>query len=333
MDAYDQEQTDREMLERHLPDHSRCDPRSACRRDQAEEAEAGEDMAALRPGSFLGPKVPGYNTDRVDIAAGLAQARAFGYGSETDEMILTYALQRHARGEEEAAQRGALEYMRNDLTSWTAILAAALAAAERPVIALESDSEKLERRRSTGRPVYLADRAGLKPGLRVTLRSADARDFPATVGLPKPPSGLARWRAYLEAPEGQRCQVNLIHPDKSEAQCLLDRTHQKSDTDHQDEHGHYVRVLMSQSTLREVEALARYDDEQRQRAERAARPVSYHVLAGELTGYMRAIASELGVYSQFPGADPCAFMRDVAARITNELSVQWERPIVRWTES
>lgn len=80
------------------------------------------------------PLVPGVNVDRVDVAAGLRLGRAFGYGDGESQMVLEYALMRHRRGEEDGAQRSALSGG-IDLTSWYAVLAAALAAAEpAPVI-------------------------------------------------------------------------------------------------------------------------------------------------------------------------------------------------------
>lgn len=75
-----------------------------------------------------GPLTPGVNVDRVDIAAGLTMAKSIGYDSDEAEMIVVYALQRWARGEEEGADRTALGYP-IDLTSWRMILAAALAGA------------------------------------------------------------------------------------------------------------------------------------------------------------------------------------------------------------
>ena len=74
------------------------------------------------------PLVPGYNVDRVDAAAGLAQAKSMGYTSANAEMVVGYALRRHRDGEEDGARRTALSGG-IDLTSWYAILAAALAAA------------------------------------------------------------------------------------------------------------------------------------------------------------------------------------------------------------
>ncbi len=72
------------------------------------------------------PLVPGVNVDKVDVRAGLKHAIRFGYGGPEHLMVAEYALRRHARGEEDGAQRTALSGG-IDLTSWYAILAAALA--------------------------------------------------------------------------------------------------------------------------------------------------------------------------------------------------------------
>lgn len=71
---------------------------------------------------------PGVNVDKVDIPAGLRLAALFGYDDPQSRMVVTYALQRHERGEEDGAQRSALSGGIG-LTSWYAIVAAAVAAA------------------------------------------------------------------------------------------------------------------------------------------------------------------------------------------------------------
>lgn len=75
-----------------------------------------------------GPLTPGINVDPVDVAAGVAEARLIGYDDGTAVMVTTYALQRHARGEEDGAERTWLTYFPRDFTSWRRILAAAIAA-------------------------------------------------------------------------------------------------------------------------------------------------------------------------------------------------------------
>lgn len=59
----------------------------------------------------------------------------------------------------------------------------------------------------------------------------------------------------VERTHGGRCQVHLIHRDSSESRCVLPKKHLLDDSDHQDEHGHHAPVLVSQSTIREVQRL------------------------------------------------------------------------------
>lgn len=75
---------------------------------------------------------PGHDVDRVDIAAGLRELTACGYTEPKTVMVIEYALQRWARGEEEAAQRGAIDHTFHgiNLTSWIRVIAAARASAE-----------------------------------------------------------------------------------------------------------------------------------------------------------------------------------------------------------
>lgn len=70
--------------------------------------------------------VPGWNVDKLDIAAGMRLAAEFGYDDAESQMVVEYALMRHRRGEEDGAQRSALSGG-IDLTTWYAILAAARA--------------------------------------------------------------------------------------------------------------------------------------------------------------------------------------------------------------
>lgn len=79
----------------------------------------------MRPGL-----IPGVNVDRVDVAAGMQMAARLGYNDATAQMVIEYALMRHRRGEEEGAERTWLWQFPNDLTSWKAILAHAVAAAD-----------------------------------------------------------------------------------------------------------------------------------------------------------------------------------------------------------
>jgi hypothetical protein len=77
-------------------------------------------------------RVPGHTVDRVNIAAGIRELRACGYESPQTAMVIEYALMRWARGEEEQAQRGAIDatFHGINLTSWLRVIAAARATAE-----------------------------------------------------------------------------------------------------------------------------------------------------------------------------------------------------------
>src|SRR5689334_1748496 len=81
----------------------------------------------MRARTFDGlPLQAGYNVDPVDVAAGLAQAARFGCDDGESQMVVEYALMRHARGEEDGAERTALSGG-IDFTTWRACLAAAVA--------------------------------------------------------------------------------------------------------------------------------------------------------------------------------------------------------------
>ncbi|CAM3464526.1 hypothetical protein [Tsukamurella hominis] len=82
--------------------------------------------------AFGRPLVPGYNVDRIDVEAGLRELVRAGYDDDKrTAMVIEYALRRWARGEEEAAERGAIDgaFHGIDRTSWLRVLAAAQAAA------------------------------------------------------------------------------------------------------------------------------------------------------------------------------------------------------------
>lgn len=79
-----------------------------------------------------GQRVPGWNVDRIDVPAGLRELKECGYDEMHTVAVIEYALQRWARGEEEAAERGAIDksFHGISLTCWRRVLAAAMAAAE-----------------------------------------------------------------------------------------------------------------------------------------------------------------------------------------------------------
>lgn len=76
------------------------------------------------------PLVPGVNVDKIDVAAGLKELTLCGYQEPKTHMVIEYALQRWARGEEQAAERGAVDQSFHgvDFGSWRRVLAAAIAA-------------------------------------------------------------------------------------------------------------------------------------------------------------------------------------------------------------
>lgn len=83
------------------------------------------------------PFVPGFNVDPVDTGAGIRKAMSLGYDDAESLMVIEYALRRHARGEEEGAERTILG-CRVDFTSWRVILAAAIVAGQEGLSGQES---------------------------------------------------------------------------------------------------------------------------------------------------------------------------------------------------
>ena len=71
----------------------------------------------------------GYNVDKLNIRAALLELGRCGYSEPNTKMVIEHALMRWSRGEECAAQRGAIDkkFYGIDLTSWTRVLAAAMA--------------------------------------------------------------------------------------------------------------------------------------------------------------------------------------------------------------
>jgi hypothetical protein len=76
--------------------------------------------------------IPGHNVDKVNVEAGLRELAACGYDDPHTKAVIEYALTRHGRGEEEAAQRGAIDksFHGISLTCWYRVLAAARANAK-----------------------------------------------------------------------------------------------------------------------------------------------------------------------------------------------------------
>lgn len=78
------------------------------------------------------PLIPGFNVDKLNIEAGMAELVKCGYPvTETrTHWVISYALYRWAHGEETHAQRAAVDQSFHgiDLTSWLRVLSAAKAA-------------------------------------------------------------------------------------------------------------------------------------------------------------------------------------------------------------
>jgi hypothetical protein len=93
----------------------------------------------MRPGL-----VPGFNVDKLDIAAGMRELSDIGWPNTEDganietRAVIHYALLRWARGEEDAAERGAIDKSFHGIpfTCWRRVLAAAMAGAN-PIPNLE----------------------------------------------------------------------------------------------------------------------------------------------------------------------------------------------------
>lgn len=75
------------------------------------------------------PLTPGVNVDHIDSDTGVREAAKCGYDSPTDAMVVEYAMQRWARGEEDGAMKTMMSHG-IDLTSVYRILAAARVAGE-----------------------------------------------------------------------------------------------------------------------------------------------------------------------------------------------------------
>lgn len=73
---------------------------------------------------------PGKNVDPVDVAAGIAKLNESGYNDKLTTMVVEHSLVLWARGEEESAEKKAIDknFHGIDLTTWKMVLATAVAA-------------------------------------------------------------------------------------------------------------------------------------------------------------------------------------------------------------
>ncbi|ROR75996.1 hypothetical protein SAMN06295974_3858 [Plantibacter flavus] len=72
----------------------------------------------------------GVNVDPVNVNAGLRMAATLGYSDSQAQMVAEHSLLRWKRGEEESGEKLWLSEYPRDLTSWKAILAAAIVTPE-----------------------------------------------------------------------------------------------------------------------------------------------------------------------------------------------------------
>lgn len=88
----------------------------------------------MRPMTIGNGLVPGHNVDKLDVPAGLRELAACGYTEPETVMVIEYAMRRWMRGEEEQAERGAIDasFHGVNFVSWRRVLAAAMAGATQP---------------------------------------------------------------------------------------------------------------------------------------------------------------------------------------------------------
>lgn len=98
-----------------------------------------------RPVLFNAEKiVPGVHVDRIDVAAGMRELEKIWPGAPVESVtVIQYALMRWARGEEAAAERGAIDQSFHgvDFGSWRRVLAAARATAETKHVASQLQAD------------------------------------------------------------------------------------------------------------------------------------------------------------------------------------------------
>lgn len=92
------------------------------------ETIADEETKSAFP-KFIGKKTPGVNVDPIDREAGLKMLDQLGWSDYRTAMTIDYALWRWGHGEEEQAEKMAIDRSEYgiDLTSWRMVLAAAIA--------------------------------------------------------------------------------------------------------------------------------------------------------------------------------------------------------------
>lgn len=93
-------------------------------------SEFPEHWAPYNPEGIFSRRPTPESLDPVDFEAGLKMLASIGYDEPETVMVITYALQRWARGEEAAGEKGAINVSFHGIpmTQWRMVLAAALSA-------------------------------------------------------------------------------------------------------------------------------------------------------------------------------------------------------------
>lgn len=93
------------------------------------EATTEEDIPPFAVPKFIGKKTPGVNVDPIDREAGIAMLVRMGYDDPRTIQVIDYCLWRWGHGEEDQAERNAIDksFYGIDYTTWRAVLAAAIA--------------------------------------------------------------------------------------------------------------------------------------------------------------------------------------------------------------
>jgi hypothetical protein len=97
--------------------------------------EPEPDWSAPKVGTFLGPKIPGVNVDKIDREAGIRMLMQIGYDPKVDWqtfMVIDHCLWRWGHGEEDRAEKQAIDKKEFGIsfTEWRMCLAAAMAGGE-----------------------------------------------------------------------------------------------------------------------------------------------------------------------------------------------------------
>ena len=132
------------------------------------------------------PLMPGFNADRVDVAAGLRKLSELGWSREQEpnaHMEVEYNLRRWARGEEAPADHSMRRSLSGvDYTSWRVVLATAIATSEAAAQPPASDrdsmsTDPMEELAKARKAIADAERNLRSAKLRLELAQCDLTDL------------------------------------------------------------------------------------------------------------------------------------------------------------